>query len=312
MAMNRLVLSFAISCVLLIFGVAETFAADTNLTSDHVQTTQTQYIYKTALERKLTVDIDYPPNWKSTDKRPAIVFFFGGGWAAGTPNQLKPQSEYFAQRGLVCIRPNYRVRSRDKVLPNKCVEDAISAMRWVRGHANELGIDTNRIVAAGASAGGHLAACSYFIDNVSDPGDDKSISPKPNAMLLYNPVVDLVPLKYSNTRDTNFVAGLDEKVLTQISPLRHVNKNAPPIFIIDGTADRFNSQIREFIQKNKDLGVSIDAAFTEGQPHGFFNKPPWLEKTTEQADEFLCRIGYLGKEPKVSLPTKKAGAPGAD
>jgi len=262
-----------------------------------------QFIYKTINARKLTLNVDYPSDWKSTDKRPAIVFFFGGGWRNGTPNQLKPQAEYFAKRGLVCLRADYRLRARDGALPDKCVEDAISAMRWVREHAAQLGVDTNRIVAAGASAGGHLAACTFFVTGISDPNDNQSISPKPNALLLYNPVVDLVPLQ--KTSDSNLVAGLDEAMLKRISPALHPSKDAPPTLILDGTADRFNSQIRDFIEKSKALGASVEGAFTEGQPHGFFNRSPWLEKTTEEADLFLCRIGFLGIEPKSPLPSSK-------
>lgn len=212
---------------------------------------QTQYVYKTVGARKLTLDVNKPPGWKPTDKRPAMVFFFGGGWTVGTPIQLKAQAEYFAKRGLVCLRADDRTRRRDGVTPDKCVEDAMSAMRWVRGHAGKLGIDPNRIVACGASAGGHLAACTWFIDDFNAPGDNLSVSPKLNAMLLYNPVVDLVPLL--KTRDSRLVAGLSETELRRISPWFHVRKGAPPTFIIDGTADRFHSQICEFIAKNKAL-----------------------------------------------------------
>lgn len=263
-----------------------------------------QYVYKTINARKLTLDVDYPPDWKPTDKRPAIVFFFGGGWRGGTQNQFKPQAEYFARRGLVCLRADYRVRRRDGVLPDKCVEDAISAMRWVRGHAARLGIDPHRIVAAGGSAGGHLAACTFFAEGINAPGDNQSISPKPDALLLYNPVLNLVSLQHSG--DSNLVAGLDETVLKQISPSYHIRKDTPPTLIVDGTADRFNPQIRDFVEKSKALGAPVEARFTKGQRHGFFNKSPWLQKTTEEADEFLCRIGYLGNAPKVPLPTPAA------
>ncbi len=259
-----------------------------------------QQVYKTVGDRKLTLDFDYPPDWKPSDKRPAMVFFFGGGWTSGTPRQFQPQAEYFARRGLVCVRADYRLRARDKVTPDKCVEDAISALRWVRSHAAELGIDPNRIVAAGGSAGGHLAACTFFAADLDVPGDDKSVSPKPNAMILYNPALDLVAVR--DVRG-NFFAGVDAPTLKKISPSYYLRKETPPTLIIDGTKDWLNPQIREFVGKGKTLGAPVEAWYAEDQPHGFFNKPPWLEKTTAEADAFLCRIGYLGKEPKVPLPT---------
>jgi acetyl esterase/lipase len=264
---------------------------------------QARYVYKTGGERKLTLDFDRPPDWKPSDKRPAIVFFFGGGWSVTNLGQFKPQAEYFAKRGLVCVRADFRLLIRDKVWPDKCVEDAISAVRWVRSHAAQLGIDPNRIVVAGGSSGGHLAACTFFAEGISDPDDDKSVSHKPNAMILYNPLLNLVA-EARTTEGSPFFAGLDDAMLKRISPSLHVCKDTPPTLIIDGTADYLNPQIREFVERSQSLGAPVEACYTEGQPHGFSNKSPWLEKTTEEADEFLCRIGYLGKEPKVPLPAR--------
>jgi acetyl esterase/lipase len=272
---------------------------------------QAQYVYKTVGERKLTLDLDYPPGWKASDRRPAVVFFFGGRWTWGTPDQFKPQADYFAKRGLVCARADYRVLDKDSVKPDKCVEDAISAMRWVRSHAAQMGIDPNRIVASGGSSGGHLAACTFFAEGINAPNDDQSVSPKPNAMVLYNPVLNLIALRGDSVGDS-LITGLDDSVLKRISPFLHVCKEAPPTLIIDGTADRFNPVIREFVQKSKSLGAPVEACYTEGQPHGFFNRSPWLGKTTEEADEFLRRLGYLDEEPKVPLPAKtrtKASTP---
>lgn len=262
-----------------------------------------QLVYKSVGERKLAIDFDYPPEWKPSDKRPTIVFFFGGGWTHGSPAQFKPQAEYFAKRGLVCARADYRIRSRDNVTPDKCVEDAISAMRWVRSHAAQFGIDPNRIVAAGGSAGGHLAACTFFCDEVKAPDDDRSISPKPNAMILYNPVLDLLAVRAERTvKSGNYFAGVDDATLKKISPALYLRKETPPTLILDGTKDWLNPQLRAFVEKAKSIGAPVGAWYAEDQPHGFFNKPPWLEKTTAEADAFLCRIGYLKLEPKVPLP----------
>ncbi len=267
-----------------------------------------QAVYKTVGERKLTLDFDYPPDWKSSEKRPAMIFFFGGGWTSGSPVQFKPQAEYFAKRGLVCVRADYRLRTRDNVTLDKCVDDAIDAMRWVRGHAAEFGIDPNRIVAVGGSAGGHLAACTFFVEPTGTPDTDKSVSPKPNAMILYNPVLDLVPVRsVSAVRKGNYFAGVDDATLKRVSPALYLRKEMPPTLILDGTKDWLNPQLREFVAKEKAMGAPVEAWYAEDQPHGFFNKSPWLEKTTEQADEFLVRIGYLGVEPKVSLPAGGSG-----
>ncbi len=248
-------------------------------------------VYKTIGERKLVLEIDRPPDWKPADKRPAIVFFFGGGWRNGTTEQFKPQAEHFARRGLVCFRADYRVRSRDGVLPDGCVEDALDAMRWLRGHAAELGIDPGRIVAAGGSAGGHLAACTYLAADEGGP-----VSPKPAALLLYNPVVDLVALR--STRDKTLVEGLDEEVAARISPSLLIGNRMPPTLVMAGTRDRFFQQIRGFAEKAKATGALMETSYPEGQQHGYFNRSPWLERTTAEADAFLRKIGYLLNPPK--------------
>ncbi|MGZ4964839.1 MAG: alpha/beta hydrolase [Limisphaerales bacterium] len=290
--------------VLLTYFVSSIFLLSANRTFSEADATN-HLVYKTFGERKLTIDFDYPPDWKPSDKRPAIVFFFGGGWTSGTPAQFKPQAEYFAKRGLVCVRPDYRLRGREGVTPDKCVDDAFSAMRWVRSHAAQFGIDPNRIVAAGGSAGGHLAACTFFVEGINFPDDDKSVSPKPNAMILYNPVLDLVAVRSERSvHNGHFFTGVDDTMLKKISPALYLRKETPPTLILDGTKDWLNPQLRAFVEKAKSIGAPVEAWYAEGQSHGFFNKPPWLEKTTAEADAFLCRIGYLKDQPKVPLPVK--------
>ena len=118
------------------------------------------FIYKKTKQADLAIIVHYPPGWKETDKRPGIVFFFGGGFQFGSVSQFVPQAAYFASRGMVAARADYRVKSRHGVEPDACVEDAKSAIRWLRQNAAKLGIDSNRIVASGSSSGGYLAACS--------------------------------------------------------------------------------------------------------------------------------------------------------
>ena len=100
-----------------------------------------------------------------------MVFYFGGGWVRGNPAQFERQSEHLASRGMVGIRVEYRVMPKgDSGPPVICCQDAKSAMRWVRAHAAELGIDPERIAAAGGSAGGHLAAFVSLVEGLDDPG----------------------------------------------------------------------------------------------------------------------------------------------
>ncbi len=150
------------------------------------------FTYKTVADVSLPLYVFKAEGCQASDHRPAIVFYFGGGWRSGSPTQFATHAQYLASRGMVAICVEYRVQSRHGVNVAQCVADAKSAMRWVRSHAGELGIDPQRIASAGGSAGGHLAAAVALLPGHDDPQDDTSVSCVPDAMVLFNPAVDLV------------------------------------------------------------------------------------------------------------------------
>lgn len=246
--------------------------------------------YKKTPQTELTMHLHFPEGWKPSDKRPAIVFFFGGGWTNGTVKQFESQAAHFAQRGMVCARADYRVKSRHGVSPKDCVEDAKSAVRWLRSHADEYGIDPDRIVASGGSAGGHLAACTALSGKIEPAGEDASISSQANALVLYNPVLRFAEVG----RLLDRIDG-DEKLAREISPVLYLNKDTPPTIIFFGTADPLHEQGVEFVAKAKQVGARVSMDTTKDQRHGYFNRGPHREKTTEIADAFLQSIGYLSK-----------------
>ena len=79
-----------------------------------------------------------------------------------------------------------------------------------------------------------------------------------------------------------------------------------------GTKDRFHPQIRSFLDKAFVAGARFELFEAEGQPHGFFNKAPWQEKTTAQTDAFLVRLGYLEncQSPRPPRPATSPSLPG--
>ena len=252
--------------------------------------------YKTVGDRKLNIHVHYPPGWKATDKRPAIIFFFGGGWNGGSVSQFESQAEYFASRGLVTGRADYRVKSRDGVTPDACVADARSAVRWMRKNAGKLGIDPNKLISSGGSAGGHLAACMMIDKSVETEGDDLSISTVPQAMLLFNPV-----LSFEHERMIGRLNG-DEKLARKISPTAHLSKKAPPALILFGSNDRLKGFGDAYWEKAEKIGVRADKYIAEGQGHGFFNGSPWKERTIIAADKFLASLGFLQGQPTIEVP----------
>jgi acetyl esterase/lipase len=155
---------------------------------------------------------------------PAIVYFTGGGWVSGNVEGQIPNAAWFRDHGIIGIDADYRVKSRHGTSPLECIQDAKSAIRYVRAHAKELGIDPNRIIAAGGSAGGHLAACT-FLDGGDAPGEDLRISSKPNALVLHNPVL-------GEGFGKEFFAAHPE-----FAPILHVTKGWPPTILSNGTKD---------------------------------------------------------------------------
>lgn len=246
--------------------------------------------YKTIGEVELKLHIFNPEGHKASDQKPAIVFFFGGGWNSGTPSQFYSQSEYLAKRGMVAISAEYRVKSRNGTSPRECVKDGNSAIRWVRAHAAELGIDPKMIAAGGGSAGGHVAAATAIAKEISEDGEDLKISSRPDALVLFNPVYDNGPEGYGHSRVKDY--------WKEISPMHNLDAKTPPTIVFLGTKDDLIPV--KTAEKYRDLmtevGVRSELFLYEGQPHGFFNESKSKQnhaKTLKQMDDFLTSLGYL-------------------
>ncbi len=256
--------------------------------------------YKKVGGTSLDLHIFSPAGTVATN-RPAIVFFFGGGWVGGTPAQFEFQCRYLASRGMVAMTADYRVKSRHGVKPVQCLADARSAIRWVRTNAGRLGIDSERIAAAGGSAGGHLAAATAFIDAFDEPGEDRAVSAAPNALVLFNPGLTFAPLR--GWKAEGFGTGIGASQLgcapEAISPAHQVRPGGPPAIILHGRADTtvpFRSA-EVFVEEMKAAGNRCDLIGYDGQPHGFFNQEPWRTRTLVEADVFLGSLGWLAGKP---------------
>lgn len=262
------------------------------------------HVYKTVAGTELSLWVFSPKDHQPTDSRPAIVFFFGGGWKNGSPTQFEQQCRYLVSRGMVAITADYRVASRHGVKAVECVRDAKSAIRWVRSHAKEMGIDPKRIAAGGGSAGGHLAACAGVLSEFDENKEDASVSSRPDAMVLFNPAVSF---DAALAGDDKRAAGLPERLGVepeQLSPAHHIHRGLPPALVLIGTKDFLIEGNRQFVDRMKAAGNRCDLDLYEGREHGFFNygrrgSADFL-KTTESMDRFLTSLGYLSGEPTVA------------
>jgi sialidase-1 len=222
--------------------------------------------YKTVESGKnqLKLHVFRPPGWKATDKRPVLVTYHGGGWAAGEPSTQYYMADWAAKRGWVGISVSYRLCNshHPSVTPFDSVKDARSAVRFVRAHAGELGIDPERLMTNGGSAGGHLAAAGLFND-VNDEADDLKISAMPQAMLLMYPVIDTGPGGYGNK-----LCGENWRA---ISPVDRVTSGLPPTLIMHGDRDDITPYAGAKRFHENMLAAGNDITFITGKGgHGYF------------------------------------------
>ena len=103
-------------------------------------------------DARQTLDVYRP---QGAQQAPVMVFWYGGSWQQGSKDYYRFVGQSLARRGFVAILPDYRL-APDHPFP-AFVEDAASAVRWARDHAEEFGGDPNRIYVSGHSAGGHIA-----------------------------------------------------------------------------------------------------------------------------------------------------------
>lgn len=197
----------------------------------------TSEVYKMVDTFKLKIDIFYSGITSGRENNSAIVFFHGGGWAYGTPDEFFTTCERYAKMGIVTFSVDYRlsvdngIRPSKTISPIECVMDARSAMRWVRENAEKYNIGRNRIVAAGQSAGGHLALSTAMIDDYNEKTDNLSLSSRPDAVLLFSSCVNTVEAwcdrMLSDRRDR----------IWSISPAHNIRKGLPPMIEFHGDYD---------------------------------------------------------------------------
>ncbi len=267
-------------------------------------------IYKAVGDAKLRLNLFTPENHKPA-KRPAIVFFFGGGLRSGNPRQFEQQSRYLAKRGMVAVLVDYRVTKRHNTKGIDSMRDAKSAIRWVRANADRLGIDPDRLAAGGGSAGGWLAGITGVVAGLDEPAEDAKISSVPNALVLFNPFLVAVKVEGSGLDyppDISESAGIEP---TKVSPYHHVRAGGPPTIIFHGKADKTvpYRTAEMFTEKMTKAGNRRELVGYENADHGFFNYR-WGDgtvfvDTVHRMDRFLVSLGYLKGEP-LPLDVKDA------
>jgi acetyl esterase len=237
------------------------------------------------------------PKTGGDDRRAAMIYFHGGGWDAGGPQQLARDAAEAAERGIVGLVAEYRLVDGGDITVAHCISDAMHAIAWTRDHAGPLGIDPDRIVLVGASAGGYLAAATVFFDRDPSTGEPAPPQPRPLAMVLFNPVVDTTERGWGSDR-------LGDRA-EELSVIEYVAADAPPTIIFHGDQDQLVpvENVQRYARLMEERGNRCDLHVYRGQGHGFFNfRPnhPEMYRATRQTmwaflDEFGVGEAAVGR-----------------
>ena len=204
-----------------------------------------------------------PLDAEPEEQRPCVFFIHGGGWG-GTPSALAPKAVYFQRRGYTTVSIHFRAPGKGAT-PHDSLRDARAAYRWIVKNASQHNIDADRIVVSGGSAGGHLSLALSTLALEGDP----VLEHLPQAMVLFNPVIDLVD-GWSGGRKKCEQAGIDPR---SFSPAHHVRSGLPPVLVLSGSDDRLITpkQLSAFQKRMQDAGNRCDVTIYPDAGHGFFN-----------------------------------------
>lgn len=274
--------------------------------------------------RQLKLDLYLPPGAR-TGARPLVVYVAGGGWAADRPRNAGAIEDFpgvfvgLAQKGYVVASIRYRLSGEAKFPAAE--HDTKTALRWLRAQAAKYGIDKNRVVIWGSSAGGQLAGLAAVscgdpkLAPVQAPGSGATKVPDEsdcvNGAVIWYGVFDFTQMgpPPGAASQANRPPGADATFLgcksgeecaarQTASAVNFVDANDPPMLLIHGSVDRVvnvkQSQIMYDALKAK--GVKSELIVIPDVDHSFIGKTPEathaatnqaLKKTLEFIDSIL-------------------------
>lgn len=234
--------------------------------------------YKTLGSNKLYMVPETPPGWKASDSRPALVFFYGGSWAKRCWVGDSMHTRYMRDDlGMVVFRVDYRLLGQGG--QDSIWRDGRSAIRFVRKNAKDWGVDPNRIVAMGSSAGAEIAFASAMYQDRDEPNEDRSISAVPNAVL------GMVPA----------LSGSDLPGLTDAMP---------PTLMMCGATDDFwytgNNAASSWHYAARQWNAEVKLKVFAGDGHGFPYTPAGIDSVHRWSKSFLESYALLGNRASTA------------
>lgn len=282
-------------------------------------------VFKITKDTVLKLYYMKPPLTTKRKKYPAVVWIHGGGWAGGDAKTFFAHAKYFASRGAIGVSIEYRLVKFNGSSVEDCIKDCRSAIRYLREHAEELNIDPEKIVVMGDSAGGHLAACLGTMEGLFDEeSDNKKTSPMANAMVLYNPCIDMTvyPLMKNILKDKiQFTEKLDSASIEpvywekarKVSPIEYVRSHQPPSLLLHGLDDKVipSEQSVRFRDAMTKAGNNSQVILLPETRHAFV-VPKYTAPEAKvvaaivEGDKFLVGLGWLSGQPTLRVSSEPA------
>lgn len=230
---------------------------------------------------------------------PGIVLIHGGGWIGGSRKAFESTARDLAAAGFVVANIDYRLATEAK-FPG-AVLDGKAAVRWMRANAESLGVDPDRIAAIGGSAGGHLAAMIATTSGDEDFSEEENhpgFSDALQALVIMGAGVDQVArvkeTKSGSIRNCVIFFGGEYEDVPETyvagSPITHVDRNTPPVLMLDGGEDRPGERYRDFRAKLDESGVRNSFVEVPGAKHGEWGKAEYRPAFVGAMTEFLASV----------------------
>lgn len=296
---------------LLLAPLAALHAADTDK-SAYKTPPGKSYVYKQSGGKLQSLEVYFPANHDIAKRVPGILLFHGGGWSGGDLDQFRHACQYYASRGLVAATANYRTLSKaEDTKPDGvsqkmlvCITDAKSAIRWIKLHAAELGIDPNRLIVGGGSAGGHISILATINPGLNDPQDPPGIDTSVAAYVEFNPAIkEDTKTEGADAPGDKRKALIDSKTPPDAVPFGFATASMAPGIHFFGSGDGYRKGALELQAKLATLGNhDLEIWFAPGQSHGFFNQPPWGDVTLAESDRWLVAHGFLTGQTTLIPP----------
>lgn len=235
-------------------------------------TTREGVVFGTGGGRELRCDIYEPP--PAVKNGIGVLLIHGGGWSQGDRSQLKGYGVLLGRRGYTCIASEYRLTG-EALWPAQ-IEDVKCAIRYVRANAGELGIDPDRLVISGNSAGGHLSlmAGGAMRPEFEGSGGNDGVSSGVAAVISFYPPTGLDKREWGGM-PALFGKGADVDTMKGASPLEYATASFPPTLLIHGNADEVVpvAEATSMYDALHGAGVPVEMHLFANQPHGFDADP---------------------------------------